>query len=652
MLKGLTLTLILIGYLCIAVFGTGVKDVFQWPGLLLIGIGFMITPIAFKDSRNIFGHSICNLSVGLVFIYMLIRALTSPVAHEASLEILLILVLFGFYLLFCYWLIEEKYRIIFAGILILLACGNTGVAIYQLDNPEFHILPGYDRVGLGGQLERPSGFYNASPHMGGFLQLVSIISAAFFLFLKQKIQRSLFLILCVIAIGGVILSQSRGSMIALPIGLSTVFLFYLIFNYRSGHSKKGNRARTFLAIICGLCAVLGLGLIMINDISHRVKSVDHFFADASRSNFRSGAVDQWMESPLFGTGSRTFQHKYLQYRPQHAPFHQMDPKFAHNDYLQQLAEYGLIGLLLVIFCLFLHLLTGFKLANITVKSIHDHRSRIRFALLIGAVAVLVAHSLHAVVDFHIRLLATAVPIIFCISIISSHSMSSVIKHKKSLSLMFQRWAIGIIGLTIIILGFLIAPSSWKIQQAKNFLNKGEPAMAISLLHDASEINPNNATAFRELARLRYEKLDDDIPTLVKIGYAENALEAFKRALELNPLDWRSLLGAGVCEIFLAWHANPAMSDSYWIKAEEFLKKAIQVAPTKYEPREEYAYYKLNLAYYMASNGNFDGAYKEAVSAAKKFEAVPEFFVEGAPRGHRVAEGTRSSKQLLERLKKS
>ena len=66
-------------------------------------------------------------------------------------------------------------------------------------------------------------------------------------------------------------------MIALPIGLSTVFLFYLIFNYRSGHNKKRNRAKTFLTIICGLCAVLGLGLIMINDISHRVKSVDHFF---------------------------------------------------------------------------------------------------------------------------------------------------------------------------------------------------------------------------------------------------------------------------------------------------------------------------------------------------------------------------------------
>ena len=56
MLKVLTLILIITGYLCIAVFGTGVKDVFQWPGLLLIGIGFMITTFAFQDNRNISGN--------------------------------------------------------------------------------------------------------------------------------------------------------------------------------------------------------------------------------------------------------------------------------------------------------------------------------------------------------------------------------------------------------------------------------------------------------------------------------------------------------------------------------------------------------------------------------------------------------------------
>ena len=113
---------------------------------------------------------------------MLARAITSPLVHDARLEIILILVLFGVYQLFCYWLIEENGRLIFIGILLCLACANTAVAIHQLDQPQFHVLPGYDRVGLGGQLERPSGFYNASPHMGGFLGLVSIISASFFFF--------------------------------------------------------------------------------------------------------------------------------------------------------------------------------------------------------------------------------------------------------------------------------------------------------------------------------------------------------------------------------------------------------------------------------------------------------------------------------------
>ena len=651
--KVLTFLLITIGYLWIATFGTGVKDVFQWPGLLLIGTGMMITPFVFKNNKKISTYSLCNISVGLVFVYMLARAITSPLVHDARLEIILILVLFGVYQLFCYWLIEEKYRLIFIGILLCLACANTAVAIHQLDQPQFHVLPGYDRVGLGGQLERPSGFYNASPHMGGFLGLVSIISASFFLFLKQRAYRSLFLIFGVISTGGVILSQSRGSMIALPLGLAVVFLFYLIFNFSRANNKKASRSKTFLIIIFGLCALVGLGLVMINDISDRVTSVDHFFSDAARSNFRSGTVDQWAESPLFGTGSRTFEYKYLQYRPQHAPFHQMDPKFAHNDYLQQLAEYGVIGLGLIIFCLFAHLITGIKLARITIKSIHDNRSRLRFALLVGSIAVLFAHSIHAVVDFHIRLIATAIPIIFCLSIISSYRISFLPDTKKKyLSINFHRWITGAIGAVIIAMGYLIGPSSWKIQQAKNFLKKGDSAMAISFLHDASEMNPKNPNSFRELARLRYEKLDEDIPTLVKIGYAENALEAFKRALDLNSLDWRSLLGAGVCEIFLAWHANPATSDSYWVRAEKFLEEAILVAPTKYEPREEYAYYQLNLAYYLASKGNLTGAYEKAVISAKHFDAVPEFFVDGAPKGHRVAEGIRSSKKLLERLKES
>lgn len=653
MTKIVTFVLMIAGYFWIAVFGTGVKDVFQWPGLILIAAAFSSAFLALNYKKNHSGSSLCRFSVFVLFIYMISRAFSSPIIYEARLEMILFLVLFGFYILFSYLLVDDKYRMAFVIALLILACANTGIAIYQLDNPKFHILPGYDRVGRGDQLERPSGFYNASPHLGGFLHLASIMSAALFIFLKNKIGRLIFFLFFVTSTLGVVLSQSRGSIIALPLGLGIVFLFYLTFKIRTGLNFKLATPKIVFTILVGLCFTVALGAIFIKDNNGRIKSVDNFFEDSARANFRAAAVDQWTESPVIGTGSRTFQFKYLQYRPEHAPFHQMDPKFTHNDYFQQLAEYGLIGLGLVVFCLFVHLYNGIQMVRVTLNSVSNGASRLRFALLIGSIAALAAHSLHAVVDFHIRLLATAIPIVFCLSIISNFSMSIPSPKRKNFSLrVLPRWVIGTTGVTIIVLGVLIAPSSWKIQQARDYLRNGDSATAINFLHEASEMTPENPESFRELARLRYERLGEDIPAIVKVGYAENALNAYEKALDLNNLDWKSLLGAGVCEIFLAWHSTTSTSDEYWDRAKTFLDRAISIAPTKYEPREEYAYFQLNLAYYLAGKGDLEGAYREAVGAAKKFKAVPDYFVDGAPRGHRVAEGVRSTEELLKRLKKT
>ena len=44
------------------------------------------------------------------------------------------------------------------------------------------------------------------------------------------------------------------------------------------------------------------------------------------------------------------------------------------------------------------------------------------------------------------------------------------------------------------------------------------------------------------------------------------------------------------------------------------------------------------------------AYDEAKEAAAKFMAVPQFFVEGAPPGHRANDGLRSANNLLMSLK--
>ena len=55
MITLVTFVLMIAGYLWIAVFGTGVKDVFQWPGLILIASAFIIAAFSLKNNKNLSG---------------------------------------------------------------------------------------------------------------------------------------------------------------------------------------------------------------------------------------------------------------------------------------------------------------------------------------------------------------------------------------------------------------------------------------------------------------------------------------------------------------------------------------------------------------------------------------------------------------------
>ncbi|NCG26848.1 MAG: hypothetical protein GWP42_04825 [Verrucomicrobiales bacterium] len=647
MLRVFAFCAIIFGYLWLAVYGTGVKLVFQWPGLLLLSLGFLSLPFVFRV-RTGNTSLVCHLSVLSLFIYMGLRAINSPVHYLGRLDTILMLVLYGTYIFFSATN-TKSYRLIIIGLFFLLGLANVCVAIYQLEFKSFHILPGYDRVGLGGQLERPSGFYNASPHFAGFMQIVAIMAASLALFSRGLAVRFPCVIVFVISLSGIVMSQSRGSFIALPFGLVILFGFYLFFNIRVIKRQWKMNGKIAVMILGIICVLLVAGTWMIKGFGKRVDSVDDFFADSSRANFRAGAVDQWMESPLFGTGARTFQYKYLQYRPSHAPFHQRDPRFTHNDYLQQGAEYGLIGLGLVLLTIWAHFFCAVRrVRNYAAISdgVVDQSGRLRYAFLVGSIAVISAHAVHACVDFHVRLFAIGIPIIFCLSIMAGSSRS---ESRRPIVASVSVWVSALCGLSILIMASTLAPSSWLMQKAKDQLSQNSPSAAISFLHEASEMDPSNPEPFKELAQIRYEKKNSEIPTIVRIGYISNALDAFQKVISINSLDWRANIGAGGCEMFLAWHSNPANSMGHWKRARSYLEKAIEIAPTKYEPREELALYDLDLAHFLASRGQLEDAYEKAKEAAAKFIAVPQFFVEGAPQGHRANDGLKSANNLLMRL---
>ena len=101
---------------------------------------------------------------------------------------------------------------------------------------------------------------------------------------------------------------------------------------------------------------------------------------------------------------------------------------------------------------------------------------------------------------------------------------------------------------------------------------------------------------------------------------------------------------------LAWQRNSSEAVDYWERAREHFERAIELAPTKYKPREAHALYRLNYAYYLNRVGQSQAAAKEAQLALKEFKKVPEFFVQGAPRGHRATSGATSARALIKQLK--
>ena len=120
MMRAFLVIVILLGYLWIGVAGTGTKVVFQWPGLILLGIGFVMLPLIRCKDRRASPSLFWSLAVVALFAYMVTRASMSPVSYLARLDVILVLTLFGFYIVFSTCLSGSRARLSFLFLLLLI----------------------------------------------------------------------------------------------------------------------------------------------------------------------------------------------------------------------------------------------------------------------------------------------------------------------------------------------------------------------------------------------------------------------------------------------------------------------------------------------------------------------------------------------------
>src|SRR5205085_7764780 len=108
------------------------------------------------------------------------------------------------------------------------------------------------------------------------------------------------------------------------------------------------------SVLTVLLAVAAVAFVHRHDVlSERAQQI--FDVSDMRVDLWKAAVQQWKLEPLLGTGSGSYLYYGRQFRTERV---NVDPVYVHNDYLQLLAEYGLIGGILFLLFLFAHLRNG------------------------------------------------------------------------------------------------------------------------------------------------------------------------------------------------------------------------------------------------------------------------------------------------------
>jgi O-antigen ligase len=145
----------------------------------------------------------------------------------------------------------------------------------------------------------------------------------------------------VLGICGILLSQSRGGLLALLAGL--VVLLPL------------GRARAWLAVAAAILLLVGLGVGLASWLGHEEQRLQTaFFASGGSDPSLSMRSDIWgrtfrvlADHPWTGTGLGTFRWAYGGYDREGE---WLATEQAHNDYLQLASETGLPGIALMLWC--------------------------------------------------------------------------------------------------------------------------------------------------------------------------------------------------------------------------------------------------------------------------------------------------------------
>jgi O-antigen ligase len=487
-------------------------------------------------------------------VYAVARYATSDVEYLARQEMIKVLT-YGF-ILFAIITNLHKLELTQIVMIALLILGAL-IALYGV----YQFLSGSDRVlnfiRPEGYHRRGSGTFISPNSFACYLAMLLPLGLAYTLSGRlSHLQKVLVGYASLAIFAGIVSAVSRGAW--LGTGVSVLIFFYFLFRQRDYRLPSILLA---LALI-----IVGTGSLTLSKLSENRKRNLTIEAQGEEVRLRlwEPAIDMWKDYPWFGVGPDHFDVRFRQYRPADDGL-QYRPGRAHNDYINTIADWGIIGFVLVggVWAIFFwEVFRSWKFVQRSQNDLTTKRSN-KSSFVLGATLGLVAILVHSFVDFNFHVPADALLAVTLLGLVTGHFRFATEKYWYTV-----RWPlkITVTGALLAAIGYL-GTETWKhtLETRARALAedpKAEPEKRIAALKTAFAVepkNPENSYDIGETLRLLSWQGGEGFQ-----AKAEEAIQWFHRTTALNRFDPYPLIRIGMC---LDWTEKHKEAEPYFKQAD-------------------------------------------------------------------------------------
>ena len=435
---------------------------------------------------------------------------------------------------------------------------------------------------------RGSGTFINPNHFAGFIgMLLPLCLAAV---LTGRISQPVRILLgysALVLLGGVAVSMSRGGWVSTG---ATLIVVIGILGWQKQFRLKG------ILLTCLMLGLVGGFLLMSDFAQDRLRDVNKPGASGhvgSRIELWGAATKVWQEEKLLGVGPGHFDHRFPAQRPERL---QSRPVRVHNDYLNTLVDWGLVGMLLagLIFGTMVSgIIKSWKYSQRTASDLSTKTSN-RSAFVLGSTAGLGSIALHSFVDFNLHIPSNAMLTATLAGLLAAYIRFATERYWVTIRLPMR------LAVTAVVGGLSILLMTQALEQTKENarLNASQEAETfaeqVALLEQAMLVEPNNFETAALLGEVHRRRAGNTGVTTRRIELRK-AAGWLNRAIALNPYDAYShaRLGMTLDQLGQTDKAGP-----YFVQAEK-------LDPNGYLTVANVGWHKMHIGKYAAAKRYFE-----------------------------------------------